>query len=256
MSSLKDLVGGADLDGNTSGYQFVSDRFNNSNSAIYFKSGYLNVPSGVYFSGDFTITVWIKLISLGPTDIIYFGSGAEIDNVMLYLRESGDKLHLIGVVWARKSSGQWYSMSFIQKELDIVANKWFHVAYVVQGTTGKFYIDGVEILSAPILSPSAKRRTRNYIGKTNWYKQNHDAVYDDIKIYKGAMSSSEVMEEAADGKKKKFKSIIYFVYKKKYFFYLITIQTNQMLLLLLLLLVINLYFLIYSCASPILWLDF
>ena len=38
----------------------TSDRFNNPNSALNFVSGYNTVPSGVYFNGDFTVTVWIN----------------------------------------------------------------------------------------------------------------------------------------------------------------------------------------------------
>ena len=46
MSNLNDLVGDANLrDG--SNYSFVSDRFNNPNSAIYFNNGYLKIPSGL-----------------------------------------------------------------------------------------------------------------------------------------------------------------------------------------------------------------
>ncbi len=65
MSNLSDVVGGANLFGGSS-YSFVSDRFNSSNSAIFFNQGYLQVPTGVYFSGDFTFTAWIyfKFLSI------------------------------------------------------------------------------------------------------------------------------------------------------------------------------------------------
>ena len=60
MSNLSDLIGGADLF-QGSKYSYTYDRFNNSNSAIYFDRGYLQVPQGNYFSGDFTFTAWIYL---------------------------------------------------------------------------------------------------------------------------------------------------------------------------------------------------
>jgi len=62
MSNLSDIVGKADLY-NGLNYYFVSDRFCTPNSAIYFKNGFLQVPAGVYFSGDFSVTAWIYLKS-------------------------------------------------------------------------------------------------------------------------------------------------------------------------------------------------
>ncbi len=39
-------------------------------------------------------------------------------------------------------------------------------------------------------------RTTNYIGKSNWATNpNADAIYDEFKIYQGALSSSDIMNE-------------------------------------------------------------
>ena len=38
----------------------IQDRFGKSNSALKLNNGYLKIPSGIYFSGDFTITAWVK----------------------------------------------------------------------------------------------------------------------------------------------------------------------------------------------------
>ena len=62
MSNLCDGIGGANLYGGSS-YSFTADRFDNPNSAIYLKNGYLQVPSGTYFTGDFAITAWIYLFA-------------------------------------------------------------------------------------------------------------------------------------------------------------------------------------------------
>ncbi len=73
MSNLNDLIGEANLY-NGYNYLFVSDRFCTPNSAIYLRNGYLQIPDGVYLSGDFTVTVWISLkyirsTALGCKDI-------------------------------------------------------------------------------------------------------------------------------------------------------------------------------------------
>jgi hypothetical protein len=81
MSNLSDVVGGANLYGG-SNYSFTFDRFCSANSAIYFNKGYLQVPEGVYFSGDFTVTAWIYLKSYQSYSRIFdFGNGRISDNV-------------------------------------------------------------------------------------------------------------------------------------------------------------------------------
>ena len=82
MSNLSDVVGGANLFGGSS-YLFTNDRFCSANSAIYFNKGYLQVSSGIYFSGDFTFTAWIYLYSYEKySRIIDFRNDDGVDNVI------------------------------------------------------------------------------------------------------------------------------------------------------------------------------
>jgi hypothetical protein len=95
MSNLSDVVGGADLFGGTS-YSFVPDRFCSPNSAIYFNKGYLQVPAGVYFSGDFTFTAWVYLKSYQPWSRIFdFGNGSPSDNVYFSIIESSSQMQAV-----------------------------------------------------------------------------------------------------------------------------------------------------------------
>jgi hypothetical protein len=97
MSNLSDLVGGANLFGGGN-YSFVSDRFGSPNSAIYFNKGYLQVPEGVYFSGDFTVTAWIFLKSYQSWSRIFeFGNGRDSDNVGLAMNATSS--HLCGLIY-------------------------------------------------------------------------------------------------------------------------------------------------------------
>ncbi len=83
MSNLSDVVGGANLFGG-SNYSFVPDRFCSQNSAIYLNKGYLQVPEGVYFSGDFTFTGWIYLKSNQNSSRLFdFGNGLLKENIIL-----------------------------------------------------------------------------------------------------------------------------------------------------------------------------
>jgi hypothetical protein len=180
---MTDVIGGNNLYGGTS-YSFVADRFNNSNSAIFFNNGYLQVPSGVYFYGDFTFITWIYLQSYASswTNIFDFAqsSGSNSVNMILY---QGSQLR--GNV--RSSS--------ISKSVSFQLNTWYHVALVLSGTTGYLYVNGILVNSGSFGAPSNVLRTNNYIGNSNSGYSNALAVYDDIKIYQGALSSSCIMND-------------------------------------------------------------
>ena len=55
MNNLSDLISRANLYNGS----YVPKRFNVSNSAINFNHDYLQVPTGIYFSGYFTFIAWI-----------------------------------------------------------------------------------------------------------------------------------------------------------------------------------------------------
>lgn len=65
------------------------NRFNKTNSALRLKSGYLKVPSGVYFYGDFSIMGWVKAYTLAQlARLIDFGNGASNDNIVFSISQT------------------------------------------------------------------------------------------------------------------------------------------------------------------------
>lgn len=73
-NNFTDVASGSDIIGGIN-YNFTLDRFNNSLSAVYLNDGYLQVPNNLkYFYGEFTIMIWIKIISHTTSSrIINFG---------------------------------------------------------------------------------------------------------------------------------------------------------------------------------------
>ena len=192
MDNFNDVIGGANLY-NGLNYAYVPDRFNNPNSAIYLQKGYLQVPAGVYFSGDFTITAWVEFNSTQYYQrIIDFNNinsdGVPSDNVIFCLK--------------RMSLNLFINTFFSYKKLDYVVpsrlnlKQWYHLAYVLQGKTGTVYVDGVNVGSGPQNSPNNVTRYNNFIGKS-WSSGDAlaDATYDDIKIYKGALQASDILND-------------------------------------------------------------
>jgi hypothetical protein len=187
MSNLTDLISGANLFGG-SNFMFTSDRFGAQNAAIYFNKGYLQVPEGVYFSGDFTVTTWINLKSYQSYSRFFdFGNDAGSDNVLLSMTGPFSQMH--GVIFKNSSS------SFIQTSPIINLNEWYFISFVLSGKTGYIYVNGNQVKTNQLNVPNSIIRRINYIGKSNWVNANADAIYDEFKIYQGALSSSDIMNE-------------------------------------------------------------
>ena len=173
-----------------SSYSFTYDRFCNSYSAIYFNVGFLQVPSGVYFSGDFTITAWIYLLAYQSySRIIDFGNGGSSDNVVFSMLSNSAKLyaHIYNAASAT---------SFMSTPSLIQLNTWYHVAFVFKGTVGYIFFNGNLATSGTQYVPKNVSRSSNYIGKSNWINDlNAKATYDDLRIYEGALSATQILTE-------------------------------------------------------------
>ena len=83
-NDYRDIVSGAHMFGGGGSISFTKDRLNTNNGALYLNNAYLQVPSGIYFKGDFTITVWVKLHQISAfSRVIDFGNGQGSDNIIL-----------------------------------------------------------------------------------------------------------------------------------------------------------------------------
>jgi len=186
---LNDPVGGANLYGGEN-YSFTYDRFCSVNEAIYFNKGYLQVPPGVYFSGDFTVTAWICLKSYQSYSRIFeFGNGPYDNNVILTMYESMSKIQACIVEGYSAHAPGFLTFSLVN------LNQWYFVSFVLNGTTGHIYVNGSQVESGTLLIPNNITRISNFFGKSNNRDQNADAVYDEIKIYQGVLTSAEIMAE-------------------------------------------------------------
>jgi hypothetical protein len=199
MDNLTDSVGGSNLFGGKN-YSFVEDRYCAQNKAIYFNHGYLQIPSGIYFSDDFTITAWIYLKSyVDWQNIFYFGNESTNKDRIIFQMYS--KTWQIGLtVHDLMSSNDFYAEP--SKTNFIELNKWNYVQIYLAYNNGQAEIyNNCDLLGVSSLStisnsslPNKVTRTTNFIGKNapvtdpNLYANN--AIYDDIKIYQGKIDFS------------------------------------------------------------------
>jgi len=149
----------------------------------------LQVPSGVYFSGDFTITAWIYLLAYQSfSRIIDFGNGAASDNVVFAMMSSSSSMYAL--------INNATSHILITTPSLIQLNTWYHIAFVFKGTVGYIYVNGNLATSGTQYVPRNVSRSSNYIGKSNWINnQNANATYDDLRIYAEALSATQILTE-------------------------------------------------------------
>jgi hypothetical protein len=172
---------------------FTFDRFCNESSALALNGGWTQVPSGVYFdSPEFTISVWVYPQQIGVwSRVIDFGNGSNKDNILISI-DSGSSngvptIHISTPTGVYRTKS---SKAFIQY-------KWQHLAATFDSKQMSLYIDG--ILSGNVsfnkFNMSAKYRTSNYIGKSNWIRDGFSMSYlDELRLYNICLTQEEISE--------------------------------------------------------------
>ncbi|CAF0819998.1 unnamed protein product, partial [Brachionus calyciflorus] len=188
--NLKDVSKAQDLYEQTS-LVFISDRFGNSNSAFRLLNGYVRAPPGTYFSGDFSITAWVRLNSyVNHQRLLDFGNGRDSDNVLVSLSGTSQSIYFHSYY----GSNQYVFDSTTILPLNI----WHHVAFTVAGPVMKIFVNGTLVAnktqSATNVVQSVNRQT-NYFGKSNFGDSNADCDLDDLKIYSKELTESELKKE-------------------------------------------------------------
>ena len=188
--NLIDVVAGANMTQN--GFaNFANDRFQNVASAINFNGGSYSVPSGVYFSGDFTVSVWgnqdINGFNNWPSILCFTNwvSNALKDTICL---QFGNQQ----LPYFHSYSGN--TSSFIISTQAFNPNTWTHFAFTLNGNNGSIYINGVLASTGYLNVPNNVVRTLNTFG--TFKGLTCYAKIDFIKFYNRSLSSTEIQTES------------------------------------------------------------
>lgn len=166
---------------------FVAATDGTQNKYLLLLGTYLEAPPAVYFSGDLTVTVWIKpLTNKYWTRVFDFGNGQSADNVALSSSTVADGKPTFTIF----TNGD----SQIKSNTALQLNIWSYLAVTLSGNIGTIYIDGVIVASSSLNRPNNVLRTKNYIGKSNWAGDNMaDQYLRMFKIYNRALTQSEII---------------------------------------------------------------
>ncbi len=165
----------------------------------------MNIPPGIYFNGTFTITAWVYVknrVNLNDwLTIVYFGTGYnDWTNSVFTVFNGGDNNYILKSAGPANPQINDPNGNLIRQRFSIGA--WMHTAFTLDSNLqAKNYINGIQsnLIDLPKSFPQSMNRPNSYIGKSDLVfsppLSNANAIYDDIKIYLGAMDSASVMND-------------------------------------------------------------
>ncbi|MBN1311952.1 MAG: discoidin domain-containing protein [Anaerolineae bacterium] len=153
---------------------------------------YVSMPSGILSSlNDFTIATWVKLDTTGSWRRLFdFGTGTSAN--MFLVPQSGS-----GAIRFAITTGGWSAEQQINGSSALPTGSWVHVAVTLSGSTGRLYVDGVQVgqNTSMTLRPSSLGSTgNNWLGRSQYSGDAYlDGQIDQFMIYNRALSASEVL---------------------------------------------------------------
>ena len=87
------------------------------------------------------------------------------------------------------------NLTIMTSSTPLSPQKWQHVAFTLKSGIGSIYYNGVEQNNAPLTVPIKTKRNFNFVGQ-DYYNSNEysaDAIYQNLNLYKGALTADEVM---------------------------------------------------------------
>ena len=152
------------------------------------KSAGIQLPAGLFSNlDDFTVSIWAYANGYRwNTSILFAGTDAN-SALGIAPQAGGGGLHF-GIFGATGSDTR-----AVEGPSALPTRRWVHVAYTQKGTTGRIYVDGVEVGSGTnmTLSPRQVGDQVTFLGR-NWGHPAFNGRLQDFRIYAGALSAAEI----------------------------------------------------------------
>jgi len=166
---------------------------------------YVSLPNCITTNlTDFTIATWVylngapaywaRVFDFGVGNVPVRNNPSTPTRYMFFTPNAGD-----GALRFAITLGSSLAEQHIGANTPLSAGQWHHLAVTLAGTSGKLYVDGLEVGANTItITPSQLgTTTQNWIGRSQFSdKRNNDpylnAKLDDFRIYSGALSPVEI----------------------------------------------------------------
>ena len=191
-SDIKDVIGGAHLL-NDINAGLTTDRFGRPISALDLNLGCYKIPNGNFFlTGQFTITVWIKLRDYGNYPCIVTFSGVNYLDLIFFGFNAAS---------SRPEFSIYYGNTLIANSVSPLAiplNEWTYLAITFDQNFNYLLYVNANLIKSANSNQSLKNitRTLNYVGR-GWYPNRPDlnGTIDELKMFNRALSQQEIQIE-------------------------------------------------------------
>ncbi|HLO96041.1 MAG TPA: LamG-like jellyroll fold domain-containing protein [Burkholderiaceae bacterium] len=161
----------------------------NKDKAVAFdgKKAGLQLPSGLFRDlDDFTVSLWAYANGLHWDSCILF-AGTDAFSALYIAPQTGHGLRFA------LHGATFNDQRALEAPSFMATKRWVHVAYAQKGTTGRLYLDGVEVASADsmTLTPRQVGDQVIFLGR-NWGHPSFNGRLQDFRIYVGALSAAEL----------------------------------------------------------------
>lgn len=132
MIRFKDMVDGYNI-------SYTENRLGVIDSALSLNDGYTVVPGGHYFNDNFTILVWIKIISnFSWHRLLDFGDQQNLDFVRINLSNNNEKISF------RIFNSKKNININLNSKSNLLDKQWYHLGFIYKKTKISIYINGNE----------------------------------------------------------------------------------------------------------------
>lgn len=171
---------------NTGGTITYADGKNGKATAFDGASG-IRLPNGLISSNTYSVSLWLKPEELTMFTTTFFG--ARDSNNWVSLVPNGP----VGgntMIW---SGSSWYDAV---TGMTIPAGEWTHLAFSVDNGTIQVYVNGVEKFTGTNFPNIFTTSNASFSLGVNWWDTPYKGLMDELRIYEGALSPSEILNLA------------------------------------------------------------
>ncbi len=162
-------------------------------------SQHVDLPDGLLQPcADFTFAAWVQLdVNADWNRIFDFGNDTAT-NMFLTPKVGGADTLRFAIKVPGNNGGAEEQLSF---PMTFPLGAWVHVAVVLEGNTGRLFVDGTEVATGTIAGdPSDMGFTvNNWLGQSNWPDPQMDGRLDEVEISCRGYTAQEIAQLAGIG---------------------------------------------------------
>lgn len=147
-------------------------------------------PMDPDYANGFTVEAWVRYRSFQCwSRIIDFGNGAGVDNI--FFANWGTTNKLVFQVHRDEGARDITAAGVLE------TGTWMHLAATVDRYgNAALYKNGQVLITGSIAVPRTVRRTRNYIGRSNWAQDGYfDGDMGEVRVWKVARTQEEIQQD-------------------------------------------------------------